>query len=121
MTLRETSAYHIENLMDISPDAQVVELTVAERLEQENAALKAELEAVKKANDSLRMQNVYYQGVLREVSERSFKIDPLRSYISSMRYIESSANIQGKKGLKQMASFAIKMAEDYANKIEAGE
>ena len=46
MTLRETSAYHIENLMDINPDAQVVELAVAERLEQENAALKAELEAV---------------------------------------------------------------------------
>ena len=47
MGIKEDHVWHIQNLMDSEPEAQVVELYVAERLVEENAALVKELEAVK--------------------------------------------------------------------------
>lgn len=72
MILRETSAYHIENLMDINPDAQVVELTVAERLEQENAGLKAEIERLKlfDVRQILNDVNYSHNGIACGIEER---------------------------------------------------
>ena len=50
MGIKEDHVWHIQNLMDSEPEAQVVELYVAEQLEKQNAELVKELEAVKAEN-----------------------------------------------------------------------
>lgn len=44
--LKELHAWHIQNLMDAEPEAQVVELVIAEKLEQQVKELKKALTAM---------------------------------------------------------------------------
>jgi hypothetical protein len=53
MGIKEDHVWHIQNLMESEPEAQVVELYVAEQLEKQNAALVKELEAVKEAGEHI--------------------------------------------------------------------
>ncbi len=41
MSLKENSAFHIQNLIEIEPECQVVELKAAESIEMENTNIKA--------------------------------------------------------------------------------
>ena len=54
MGIKEDHVWHIQNLMDSEPEAQVVELHVAESLEEKNAALVKQLEALKASIPSLK-------------------------------------------------------------------
>lgn len=49
------------------------------------------------------------------------KADAVLNYAKNMERVEQAANLKMEQGLRMMASFAKKTAEEYANKLEAGE
>lgn len=49
------------------------------------------------------------------------KADAVLDYAKNMERIEQTANLKMEQGLRMMVSFAKKTAEEYANKLEAGE
>lgn len=49
------------------------------------------------------------------------KADAVLDYAKNMERIEQTANLKMEQGLRMMVSFAKKTAEEYANKLGAGE
>lgn len=71
-------------------------------------------------NNQLQQENTAYAITVQNLEAEldAVKVSSIRGYIENMNQIDYEANIRGEAGLRMMASFAAKTAEEYANNLE---
>lgn len=113
MNLKSDHAWHIQNLIEVEPDCQVVELRVAEELQQKLEAVvdHDEFERVLESHYNISWDNLELQYKLEEVEAKLATV----GYDAVMGLLDTDYTCETPNGDNAWGSYAI---EKYANKLK---